>query len=110
MNPIKIAEDLIKQYCDSYNITVKDLRHRDGRLTKNEKGISTAEMRQALARYIYLFSSLTQSQVARLLGYNDHTVVCNALKRTKLKMDVKDEIFASYYNRLIDIVNKYTNA
>jgi chromosomal replication initiation ATPase DnaA len=99
---------LVDAYCESYGITRKDLFKMYGTKRARLKGaVSMSTMRMALGHYIYHNYPVTLSQIARLIGYSDHSVI--SYHYTKITNYIKnnDVVFMSYYNNLLDVAKTY---
>jgi chromosomal replication initiation ATPase DnaA len=100
--------ELVDKYCESYGITRKDLFVTSGGKKRKVIGpVSLSTMRMALGHYIYHNYPVTLTQIARIIGYNDHSVI--SYHYTKIKNYIKnnDIVFMSYYNNLLEVAKEY---
>lgn len=99
---LDIANKIIDLYCADMGIERKDLSRRNGpKLSKvSPNGISTAFMRQSLAYFLYHRLPLKATEVGKIIGYKDHTTVCLNARLVADHIEINDQYFLPYLDRL----------
>ena len=89
--------------CDDYKITKQDLKKRRSAYTKkyNQKNyVSISSIRQALSYFIYMHFPLRITEVAKMVGYSDHSPLSCQRKQIEHYIKTKDLYFYPYYEKV----------
>jgi phage anti-repressor protein len=103
MNTQQQAIKLIEMICDEYKITKQDLKKKRSAYTKkyNQKHyVSISSIRQSLSYFIYMHFPLTITQVAKMVGYSDHSPLSCQRKQIEHYIKTKDLYFFPYYEKV----------
>jgi hypothetical protein len=103
MNTQQQANILIQMICDEYKITKLDLKKKRSAYTKkyNQKHyVSISSIRQSLSYFIYIHFPLTITQVAKMVGYSDHSPLSCQRKQIEHYIKTKDLYFFPYYEKV----------
>jgi chromosomal replication initiation ATPase DnaA len=99
---------LVDEYCGCYGITRNDLFRICGTKRAKVRGaVSMSTMRMALGHFIYHNYPLTLTQISKIIGYSDHSVMSYHYRKIINYIKNDDIIFMSYYNTLVEVAKKY---
>lgn len=111
MNTKEQAIQLVQATCDFYDITLTQLQSIRGsnhnKICKNSKGeiVQIAQIRMALSYFIYRHCPIKLTEIAPLVGYNDHSTMSTYRKRIEYYIESEDPKFFPYYLKVIDIAS-----
>ena len=99
---IDIANEIIEKYCNDMGVERAELSKKCGtKLSKVAPNkVSTSFMRQSLAYFLYHRLPLKATEVGRMIGYADHTTVCLNARLVADHIEINDEYFLPYLDRL----------
>lgn len=99
------------KYCEVYGITRQDLfqthKYRKGGKRRVLNGVNISSIRMALGYYLSNHFPVTLTEVALLIGYNDHSTVSYNNQKIYFYIKNKDPFFMSYYSILEQIGQMY---
>lgn len=103
MNTKEQATKLIEMICDEYGITKEDLKKKRSAYTKrnNKKNyVSICSIRQALSYFIFMHFPLRIVEIAKLVGYKDHSPLSSQRKVIEHYIKTKDYYFYPYFEKV----------
>lgn len=103
--------DIADKYCQVYGINRYDLfqhnKHKGGKIKKVINTINVSTLRMALGYYFVKNYPITYTEVAKLIGYKDHSTICYNNKKIFFYIKNNDDKFMKYYAVLVEIANMY---
>lgn len=108
MNTQTKAKQLIEHYCNYYSINPDQLKRKNksqpARVVMGEGSyVNTSAMRMALGYFIYMHFPMRVIEVAKLVGYTDHSPLSSQRRTVQHYIKTQDPYFYPYYQKLLDI-------
>ena len=104
---ITIAE----QYCEMHNIKREDLfqtgSHKGAKKRRVVNGVSVATIRMALGYYLSNHFPASLTEVASIIGYNDHSTLSYNNKKIYFYIKNNDAYFMRFYSQLLELGKLY---
>lgn len=104
-NIVELANKVIDTYCAEMNVDRKSLsmvqNKKLARVDKN--GVSLAFIRQSLAHFLYKRLPIPAKELGLLIGYSDHSMVSLYSRIVENHIEINDQYFMPYYERLVQI-------
>jgi len=102
---------VIEMYCTMHDIKPEDLtkkgRHKGAKKFRSINGVNVATIRMALSYYIANNFPISLVEVARAVGYADHSTISYNNKKIYFYLKNQDKYFLHFYNPLIEIGKLY---
>lgn len=99
------------RYCQCYGITRQDLfqksKYKNGKKKKVVNGVNVATLRMALGYYLSNNFPASLTEVALLIGYNDHSTISYNNQRIYFYIKNNDPFFMQHYKILETIGAEY---
>jgi hypothetical protein len=96
------ATEIINAYCRAMGVT--GLTKKRVRTWKREGNVSLSEMRHALTLFLSQ-NGMTYMSIAPLIGLKDRSTLCYTKKIILVRLEMKDEKFLSYYEKLMTVIS-----
>lgn len=103
--------NIADKFCEVYGITRQDLfqsnKYKGGKKKKVVNGVNVSTIRMALGYYLTDNFPITISEVASLIGYNDHSTISYNNQRIYFYIKNGDVKFSYYWAILNEIAKEY---
>lgn len=103
--------NITEKYCQSYGITREDLflKHkiRNAKKRKVVKGVNVSTLRMALGYYLSNNYPASLTEIALIIGYNDHSTISYNNQRIYFYIKNNDVYFMEHYKVLEEIGKMY---
>ena len=110
MNTQEKAKQLIQYYCNYYGFEPEKLKrnnkYQPSRVILGEDGyINTSAIRMALGYFIYMHFPMRVIEVAKLVGYTDHSPLSSQRSTIQHYIKTEDPYFYPYYKKLLEFAD-----
>lgn len=100
------------KFCETYGVVRQDLfqssKHNGGKKRKVINGVNVSTIRMALGYYLTNNFPVTISEVAKIIGYNDHSTI--SYNNQKIYFYIKNEdAYFMYYYRILEEIGRIYN-
>lgn len=99
------------KYCEMHNVKREDLfqtgKHKGAKKRRNINGINVATIRMALGYYLSNNFPVSLTEVASIIGYNDHSTLSYNNKKIYFYIKNQDKYFMYFYNPLVELGQLY---
>lgn len=103
--------EIADRFCSAYGVERTDLfqtsKIKNAKKKKVVKGVNVATLRMALGYYLSNNFPVTLTEVALLIGYNDHSTISYNNQRIYFYIKNNDPFFMQHYNILEKIGTEY---
>ena len=103
--------EIADKYCSFFNIARQDLfqkgKHKGGKKKKVVNGVNVATIRMALGYYLSTYYPVSLTEIAGVIGYNDHSTISTNNQKIFYYIKNQDKYFTYYYNLLLDLGSLY---
>lgn len=108
MNTPQQARQLIELYCEHYGIKPEELKRRKSQqparvMYRKDNYINTAAMRMALGYFIFMHFPMRIIEIAKLVGYTDHSPLSSQRRTIEHYIENKDPYFYHYYEQIVTL-------
>lgn len=102
---------VVEKYCEMHGITREDLfskhTHSKAKKKKVVKGVNVAQLRMALGYYLYQNYPASLTEVAHIVGYEDHSSISGYFRKIYFYIKNEDAYFMRYYKPLLALGQLY---
>lgn len=102
---------IVDMYCTMHQVTREDLaktgKHKNAKKRKVINGVNVATLRMALGYYLTNNFPISLSEVAKIIGYNDHSTISYNNKKIYFYIKNEDAFFMYFYRPLVEIGKLY---
>lgn len=103
--------DIADKFCEVYGVSRQDLfqknKHKGGKRKRIVNGVNVANIRMALGYYLSNNFPVSLTEVAGLIGYEDHSTISYNNQRIYFYIKNQDTKFMYYWAILNEIGNLY---
>lgn len=101
-----LAEKIIDSYCEKHNFQRSYFTMKCGKVpVKNYKEVKVFKHRQVLSLYLNEVLKIPMAHIGPMVGYADHSTVCNNIKKFKFLLHNGDPEINNMYSNLNDWAN-----
>jgi predicted transcriptional regulator with HTH domain len=100
-----------EKYCEMHGIKREDLfqkhKHSKAKKKKVVNGVNVSQLRMALGFYLYKNFPASLTEVAHIVGYEDHSSISGSFKKIYFYIKNEDAYFMRFYKPLEEVGQLY---
>jgi chromosomal replication initiation ATPase DnaA len=105
--------NIADKFCEVYGVTRQDLfqkhNYKGGKKKKVVNKVNVSNLRMALGYYLANYYPISLTEVAKLIGYNDHSTISYNNQKIYFYIKNNDEKFMKYWFVLNEIGKVYNH-
>lgn len=102
-----IAQQIVNKYLEYYGVTYDELNRLYGNTGRAKliRGVHLDTIRMSLSFYLSQEFPLALTQIRDLVGYRNHSTICQSRTRVRHYIATKDKYFYPYWEKLLEIAD-----